>query len=306
MSEADSTLRVGRRAVRFTHPDKVLFERGGHTKRDLAAYLERIAPVMLPHVRGRPVSMQVFPAGIERRGHFAKEAPGHFPAWIDRVTVSKHGGTVTHVVADDAPTLVYLAGQNVVTPHVWLSRADDPRRPDRLVIDLDPSREDFAEIRAAARELGDLYREVGLSPWAMVTGSRGVHVVAPLRRDATFEDSHAVARAIAEHWVAMHPDRLTLEALKKNRGDRLFVDTNRNAWAQTAVPPYAPRARAGAPVAMPLRWEELDDRALRPDGWTIDTAPARIEAEGDAWKGINRHARSLGRVQRALERWAPA
>jgi len=296
---AGDTLRVGRRIVRFTHPDKALFGASGHTKLDLARYLERVAPAMLPHVRGRPVSMQVFPGGIERRGHFAKDAPGHFPDWIHRVTVPKRGGTVTHVVADDAPTLVYLAGQNVITPHVWLSRADAPNEPDRLIFDLDPSRDAFAEVRAAARSLGDQLRNLGLVPFAMTTGSRGIHVVAPLRRECSFEVVRELAWAIGERLVEGHPEQLTMESRAK-RGERIYVDVLRNGWAQTAVPPYAPRPRPGAPVALPLRWEELSDRRLRPDGATIDTAAARVDAEGDAWKGIGRHARSPARVRERL------
>ena len=297
---AGDTVHVGRRRVRFTRPDKVLFGASGHTKRDLAEYFERIAPAMIPHVRGRPVSMQVFPDGIERRGHFAKEAPGHFPDWIHRVTVTKRDGEVTHVVADDAATLVYLAGQNVITPHVWTSRADAPDKPDRLVFDLDPSREAFAEVRAAARALGDLLGELGLAPFAMTTGSRGIHVVTPVRRDCTFDVAREVAWQVGERLVAGQPDRLTMEGRKAQRGERIYVDVLRNAWAQTAVPPYAPRPRPGAPVALPLRWEELSDRRLRPDGATIDTAPTRVDEEGDPWKGIGRHARSLTRVHEQL------
>lgn len=139
-------------------------------------------------------------------------------------------------------------------------------------------------------------RILGLVPFAMTTGSRGIHVVAPLRRECSFEVVRELAWAIGERLVEGHPEQLTMESRKAQRGERIYVDVLRNGWAQTAVPPYAPRPRPGAPVALPLRWEELSDRRLRPDGATIDTAAAR----GDAWKGIGRHARSPARVRERL------
>lgn len=288
-------LRVGRRAVRFTHPDKVLFPRARITKRDLARHLELVAPVMLPYVRDRPLALQVFPNGIEDRGHFMKEVPGHFPDWVDRVTVPKRGGSVTHVLANDAATLVYLAGQNVVTPHLWLSRADEPRRPDRLILDFDPSGGGFADVRAAARDAGDRLRDAGLVPYAMATGSRGIHVLCPLRRGPGFGDVHGFARALAEEMVAANPSRLTLEYKKVERGNKIYVDVNRNNYAQHAVAPYAVRPKPRAPVAVPLRWEELSDRRLKPDRWTVKSVAERVESEDDPWLGMARRARALPR-----------
>lgn len=286
-------LRIGRRSVRFTHPDKVLFPDLNLTKLDLARHYELVADLMLPYVSGRPLALQAFPDGIERRGHFMKAVPAHFPKWVARATVPKRGGTVTHVLVEDVATLVYLAGQNVVTPHVWLSRADEPRRPDRLIIDFDPSGDGFAEVRAAARAAGERLRDAGLVPYAMTTGSRGIHVVCPLSRGPTFSDVHRFARAHAEAMVEDDPRRLTLEYLKTNRGDRIYVDVNRNAYAQHAVAPYAVRPRPRAPVAVPLRWEELSNPKLRPDRYTVKNLVRRIEAEGDPWKGMKTRARKL-------------
>ncbi|HEX8074477.1 MAG TPA: non-homologous end-joining DNA ligase [Thermoleophilaceae bacterium] len=286
-------LRVGRRRVPVTHPDKVLFPEAGVTKLDLARHYERVAPAMLPHVRGRPLAMQAFPGGVARGGFFMKAVPEHFPDWIRRVTVDKRGGTVTHVTIEDAATLVYLAGQNVVTPHVWPARGDRPREPDRLIFDFDPSGTGFADVRAAARETGSRLRGVGLVPYAMVSGSRGVHVVVPLRRGPSFTQVHRFARALAEELVRDDPRRLTLEWHKAERGDKIYVDVNRNAYAQHAVAAFAVRARPRAPVAMPVRWEELDDRRLRPDRWTVRDAADRLEADGDPWAGMARRARAL-------------
>jgi bifunctional non-homologous end joining protein LigD len=290
---SDAILTVGRRRVKITHPDRVVFPAARVTKLDLARYYRLVAEAMVPHVRGRPVAMESFPQGVDGPGYYGKEVPKHFPGWIHRARVAKRGGSVTHVLADDAATLVYLAGQNCITPHVWLSRADKIRSPDRLIFDLDPTTQRFAEVKSAATALRELLRDRGLEPYVMTTGSRGLHVTVPLRRKAEFQAVFRYAREIAVELVAAHPARLTIEWHKEKRGERIYVDVRRNAYAQHAVPPYAVRARGNAPVAMPLHWEELDDRALKPQRWTVHNAPDRLAAEGDAWKGIGRRARSL-------------
>lgn len=271
-----------------------MFTRPKVTKLDLAQHYERIGAVMVPHVAGRPLALQSFPQGTDSRGFFLKSVPGYFPDWIRTVVVPKKGGSLTQVLAGDAATLVYLAGQNVVTPHIWLSRADALRQPDRLIIDLDPSPGiGFGAVRAAARAAGERLREAGLVPYAMVTGSRGIHVVCPLRRGPPFGDVHGFARAVAEAMVADDPKRLTLEWHRSERGARIYIDVNRINYAQHGVAPYAVRPMRGAPVAMPIHWDELDDARLKPDSWTVRTASERVKSEGDAWKGINRRARKL-------------
>jgi bifunctional non-homologous end joining protein LigD len=287
-------LRVGRHELTITHPDRLVFERAGVTKLDLARHYERVAELMLPYVHDRPLALQAFPRGVQADGYFMKSVPGYFPEWVKRVTVAKKGGTITHVLAQDAATLVYLAGQNVVTLHAWLSRADEPDRPDRLILDFDPSGERFDEVRAAARDAGDRLRDAGLVPYAMVTGSRGIHVLCPLRRAASFTEVHAYARTLAEQMVADAPGQLTLEWRKADRGERIYVDVNRIAYAQHAVAPYAVRPRANAPVAVPLHWQELSQPTLAPDQWTLANLGARLE-DGDPWRGLNRRARALPR-----------
>ena len=287
--------------VEISRPEKVFFPASGVTKGDLAAYYERAAEHMLPHVRDRPVSMQRFPDGIEGYGFFHKDVPDYFPEWIKRVEVGKRGGRITHALIRDADTLVYLANQGCITPHVWLSRADRLERPDRLIFDLDPSVEDFAAVRRAAREIGALLEELGLVSYAMATGSRGLHLWVPLRREHEFEEVRDFASAVARVMVERRPDGLTLEARKAKRGDRLLIDVNRNAWAQTAVPPYAVRPRPQAPVATPLAWEELSDSRLRPDGFTVKNLFRRLAARGDPWAGMGRRAKGLGAARKRLE-----
>ena len=289
-------MRADRRDVPITHADKVLFP-DGITKADLAAYYRDVAPAMLPHVRDRPVSMQRFNGGIERGGFFQKDVPRGAPDWVRLVEVPKRGGTVRHVLANDTATLVWLANQNCITPHVFTARADRLDRPDRIVWDLDPSGADeFPLVRRTALELGALLREAGSEPFAMATGSRGVHVVVAIRRRYGFDAVRDAALAVAEALAARRPGELTTAFRKEKRDGRLFLDVNRNGRAQTAVPPYAVRPRPGAPVATPLHWEELDDAALRPDGWTLRTVLGRLERDGDPWAGITRSAGALPRL----------
>jgi bifunctional non-homologous end joining protein LigD len=288
------TIEIGGHEVEITHPERELFKRPTITKLDLASHYQAVAAAMLPHVRGRPLALQAYPHGIDGPGFYLKSIPAHFPDWIARATVPKQGGTVTHVVAENAATLVYLAGQNVITLHAWLSRADQPQKPDRLIVDLDPSPGiGFAAVRAAAREAGARLRDAGLVPHAMVTGSRGVHVVCPLVREPSFSEVHQYARSLAEAMVADDPKHLTLEWHRADRGARIYLDVNRINYAQHAVAPYAVRAKPRAPVAMPIEWDELSDPQLKPGRWTVRTAAERVDSRGDAWQGIDRQARSL-------------
>jgi bifunctional non-homologous end joining protein LigD len=297
------TVTAGRRRVAITHPDRVVFPDAGLTKLDLARYYADVAGVMVPHVRGRPLALQTFPRGVGGEGYFVKNAPRHFPDWITTVAVPKReGGTINQVLANDAPTLVYLAGQNAITPHVWTSRADRLEYPDRIVFDLDPSTQRFAEVRAAARLLGDLLRDLGLERFAMTTGSRGLHVVVPLRRTADYDKVNDFARAVGAALAEQDPRRLTVEFRRNRRGERIFIDVGRNAYGQHAVAPYAVRALPNAPVATPLHWAELDDRRLKPQRWTAVSVRDRLADGGDPWAAINRHARGIGPARRALER----
>ena len=290
-------LTAGRRRVRITHPDKVLFPGDGITKADLAAYYARVAPVMTPHVRDRPINLWRWNAGIDGPRIVQQEIPRGAPEWVRRVDVARRqGGSVCHAVGGEAATLVWLANQNCITPHAWTARADRPDHPDRIVFDFDPADDGdghFEDVRAGALALGDLLRSHGLEPFAMTSGSRGIHVVAPLRRRADSDRVRAAAGALAEELAARLPDQLTTSWRKAGRGGRVLVDAARNTYAQTAVAPYAVRAKPGAPVACPLAWEELEDPELHPQRWTLGTVPARLDDIGDPWADIGRHARVL-------------
>ncbi|MEW2521851.1 non-homologous end-joining DNA ligase [Actinacidiphila alni] len=309
-----ATATGGRREVEITRADKVLFPAHGAlpavTKADLAAYYRDIAPWMLPELRDRPLTLELHPDGVDGPRIMRKNVPEHFPDWVRRAEVDKEGGTVTHVLAAGADTLVYLAGQGCVTLHRWLARTDLPRRPDRLVFDLDPAESagdaaaDFAVVRRAARRLGDLLDQLRL-PWApMTTGSRGLHLIVPLDRRADADDVRDFAREAADLLAARHPDELTTEPRKADRGDRLYLDVMRNGYAQTAVAPYSVRPLPGAPVAVPVARDVLDDPKATARRWTV--ADAVEHAKSDPWAGLlPSRGRSLGpagRRLRALER----
>ena len=286
-------------AVEVSRPEKPLFP-CGITKGDLARYYRVVASVMLPHLAQRPLNLERYPDGIDGQRIIQQRAGLHFPAWIERVTVPKEGGTVTHVVASDVATLVYLADQACITLHAWLSRADRLDRPDRLIFDLDPGDESATDVRCAARDVGGLLREIGLEPFAMATGSRGYHLAVPLQRRADFGAVRSFARGVARVAVARNP-RLTIEQRKVARRGRILLDVMRNTYAHTAVAPYSVRARHHAPVATPLRWEELSDPGTRPDAWTLRTLPHRLEQDGDPWCDIRSFARTLVPPRRRLE-----
>lgn len=297
---------VDDRVVEVGNPSKVLFPEAGITKADIVTYYRDLAPVMLPHLRGRPVTMERYPDGIGVDGFYQKQASDHFPAWIRRETVPKEGGEVTHVLCDDAATLVYLADQACVTPHVWLSTVDHLEHPDRMVFDLDPPEgtDDPDPVREAARAVRDLLRELGVESRLMTTGSAGFHVVVPLHPDAEFDTVRGFARRCADVLADRHPDRLTTETRITDRRGRVFVDYLRNAYAQTTAAPYAVRARPGAPVAAPIDWEELT--STTPRSYSIGNLRRRLGQKEDPWTVDGIDQQRLSDAQRALDSQSPA
>lgn len=290
------------RSVKITSSDRVYFPDAGITKGELVAYYERIAERMLPYLYDRPLTLHRFPEGIAGEGFFQQNASDYFPDWIARISVDKEdGGQVMHVMCNDAATLVYLANQATITFHAWLSRADRLHYPDRLVLDLDPSNGDVAGLRRAARQAGDLLRELGLTPFVMATGSSGFHVVAPLERAAPFDAVRDFARDLADLLAHRHPEQLTTEQRKAKRGDRIFLDTLRNAYAHTAVAPYSVRAKPGAPIAAPLDWDEVA-RDAHPQQVTIKSVFRRLAQKPDPWGDMMAHAATLDGPRAALAR----
>ncbi len=286
------------RTIEISNPAKLLFPGDGITKAEIVDYYQRIAARMLPHIRGRPVTMVRYPDGILSGGFFQKEISDYFPEWIGRVKVTKEGGSVTHPLCDTAAGLVYLANQATVTLHVWLSRVGRLHNPDIMVFDMDPAAEDFAAARAAARRARDLLEELALTPYIQTTGSRGLHVVVPLDGAADFRTVRAFCRDVARLLADRGPDTLTTEQRKAKRMRRLFLDTGRNAYAQTFAAPYTVRAKPGAPVAAPLDWSELGKGDSQ--RYNIRNIFRRLGRKDDPWEGMWRDTRGLAEARKRL------
>jgi bifunctional non-homologous end joining protein LigD len=287
----------------ITHPEKVLFPDDAITKGDLAAYYERMAPVILPHLRGRPVTMERYPSGIQKQGFWQKDVSRGFPDWLRRATVPKKGGVVHHPVVTDVRSLLWITNQNTITQHVWTSRLPRLRYPDVCVFDLDPSRNDPAAVRAAAVGLRDLLQELGLPSWVKTTGSKGFHVVVPVDGKTPMGAVERFAGAVATLFVRLAPDSLTLEFRKADRKGRIYVDTGRNGYSATFAAAYTVRARPGAPVSAPCTWEEIERGAVKPGTFTMNDMPGRIAKLGDVWADLPRRGRSLKRPMEKLRRY---
>ena len=291
-------MKVGRRDVKVSSPDKVLFPEVGLTKAGLAEYYAAVAKWSIPHLRDRPLNLNVYPQGITGKGFFQQHASDHYPDWVDRVEVPKRDGKVVHVMANKAETLVYLAGQNAVTLHNWPSRADRLDRPDRMVFDLDPPEGDFDAARSAALALGELLRELGLEPFVMTTGSKGLHVVVPLQRRQEHPAVREFARGVAEALIERDPELVTLEWYKDKRGGRILIDV-RATRGMSVVAPYSVRAKPEASVAAPIPWDELSDSRLTARRYTVANV---LDRKADPWSEIAGSARSLGEPSRRLKR----
>jgi bifunctional non-homologous end joining protein LigD len=278
----------------ITHPDKILFPADGITKGELASYYESIAPVMLPHLRRRPITMERFHRGIGAPGFFQKDVVKGFPEWLKRVEVPKHGGTVHHPIANDVRSLLWLANQNSITIHVWPSRTPNLYNPDICIFDLDPSNEDDLDtLRTVALKLRELLSELGLPSWIKTSGSKGFHIAVPLNGKSEFGEVARFAHTVGRILVSRDPDHLTQEFHKVDRGGRILVDTGRNGYSATYAATYTVRARPGAPVSAPCTWEEIERGEVGPKAFTLRTMAQRIAATGDLWSDMLKKKQSL-------------
>jgi bifunctional non-homologous end joining protein LigD len=294
--------------VELSNTGKLLFDDPEITKGDLVRYYRDMAGRILPHLRDRPLVMARYPDGIRGERIFQKNIPGYFPSWISRVEVEKAGGELRQVVCDKPATLVYLANQACIELHAFLSKTGELECPDQLVFDLDPPGEDrFGDVVLLALRLRELLEdELKLTAYVKTTGGKGLHIHLPLRASDDFDAARRFARQASEVLAARNPDLLTTQQRRAGRGDRVYADVMRNAYAQTVVAPYSVRARPGAHVATPLWWEELEDRELTPRRFTLRSIGDRLERLGtsDPWAGLGRRRYGLARAARRLEQVA--
>ena len=299
--------KVGRKTIELSNAGKVLFPGEGITKRDLAGYYRGVAGQMLPLVRDRPVSMIRFPDGIAAPGIVQQNVPAYFPDWITRAGIRTEGGWLQQVICDKAATLVYLAGQACIELHGFSSRLDRLRGPDQLIFDLDPPDDHrFEDVRVCALRLGELLSdELGLPTFVKTTGGNGLHVHVPLSQGEDFGFVREFARQVTGLLAVRNPDLVTTERRKAKRGPRIYADIMRNGCAQLAIAPYSVRARPGAPVATPLSWDEVEDKSLSPEQFTLHTLPGRIRESRPAagpWAGMARRRTGLARARTSLRR----
>jgi bifunctional non-homologous end joining protein LigD len=270
--------------VRLSHPDKVLFPKQGLTKSDLASYYQAIAERMLPHIRDRPLSLVRCPQGRASKCFFQKHDQGGFPAAMKTLPITESSGErASYFYIDNLAGLIAGVQVGVLEFHLWGCRRDRLEQPDRLVFDLDPDETlNFADVSRAAIDVRDRLETLGLQSWAMVTGGKGIHVVIPLARRNGWEEVKIFARGVARQFAEEQPDRFIAKASKASRTGRIFIDWLRNDRGSTAICPYSSRAREGAPVAMPVSWEDIG-RLKAANAFTITNAPQRVREVPDPW-----------------------
>jgi bifunctional non-homologous end joining protein LigD len=298
-------LQFGPYTVETSNDDKLLFPETGISKADVVTYYRDISDLMLPHLEDRCLTLQRFPDGLGGDGFFQQNRADYFPDFVGCRPLDTADGkdVVDHIVVNNAAALVYLADQAAITFHGWLATTSDPRHPDRVVFDLDPSQDDFGEVIACARLLKEALELSGLVPYVMTTGSRGLHVVAPLAGDQTFDDVREFARDLARATAEREPKRFTTEQRKKARRGRLYIDVGRNAYGQTAVLPYSLRAIEGAPIATPLDWEELSGRDVSPGQYHIANLRRRTAQKKDPFADFFKSKRRASVDRRKLDDW---
>ncbi len=286
-------LEISGRAVRITSPDKVFFPERGETKLDLVEYYLAVEEPFLRAVGGRPTLLQRFPDGVGAKSFFQKRVPQGAPEWLRTTTMSTPNGTTSNaMVLEDLAHVAWAVNMGCLGFHPWPCRADEPGTTDEMRIDLDPSPGvDFPMLREAAHELRRLLDEDGLASFPKTTGNRGIHVHVPIGPGWDSYDVRLAAVAVARELERRRPDLVTAAWWKEERGSRVFIDFNQNAPHKTVFGAWSVRARDGAQVSTPFRWDELAD--IHPDVLTIETVPARVEEHGDPWDGIDEVDQSL-------------
>jgi bifunctional non-homologous end joining protein LigD len=285
------------REVKLSSADRVLFPDDGITKGDLFEYYGAVAPALVPHLRNRPFTMKRFREGITDAGFFQKQAPKGMPSWIPTKryqTVRREGGTrlVDFPLVNSPEALLWMVQMHCIDMNAWYSRVDRPDRPDFVLFDLDPPEDDFASSVEVASLIRGALGEVGLEGYPKTSGAGGMHVLVPIARRSSFEETHEFAELLSKRLAERHPGVVTTEWLKEKRRG-VFVDYNQNGWGKTIASVYSVRPKPGAPVSTPLRWEELtpelDFRKL-----TMEAALERVEREGDLFEPVLHGRPALG------------
>jgi len=301
----EELIRLGRREVRLTSPDKVLFPGDGVTKRDLADYYTEIGPALVPHLRDRPFTLKRYPYGIRGQTYFHKQAPKGKPSWIPTRqfrTWPREGGSrlVDFTLVNEPASLVWMVQMNCIDMNAWYSRVDKSERPDYVVFDLDPpeSRNGFAQAIKVAHLVREALEPLELRSYVKTSGADGIHVLVPITRRSSYSDTYEFAERVSRGLEAENPGLVTTEWLKKKRRG-VLVDHRQNGHGKTIASAYSVRPKPGAPVSTPLRWDELGEK-LRPRDFGRREALERVEQHGDLFEPVLRGGQALGPALRKL------
>jgi len=290
----------GRYSFTLSNLDKPLL--GSYTKGDIITYYKNIAPYMVPYMKDHPLMTHRFPEGLKGESFYQKNISKYFPSWIKRTKIEKAGGFYHAVLCQNQATLVYLANQACITPHLWLSRYDKLTVPDRIIFDLDPMGHNFEDVKKIARALKHLFDLLNLHSFIMTSGSKGLHIYIPLKRTASFAVTKECAQRCAQIIVNEHPGLATLEIRKDKRNEKVFIDTLRNQQGATAVAPYALRAYPHAPIATPIAWQELEDSSLSPQTYSLSNIMERLTHNKDPWEGYFKSSQTITKALSMLKR----
>ena len=301
----DLELEVGRRHVRLTSPDKLLFPGDGVTKRDLADYYAAIGDTIVPHLRNRPFTLKRYPYGIRGQPYFAKQAPKGKPSWVPTRqfrTWPREGGSrlVDFALVNEPAAAVWMVQMNCIDMNAWYSRVDKPERPDYVVFDLDPpeSRNGFAQAIEVAHLVHEALEQLELRSYVKTSGADGIHVLVPITRRSTYKDTYELAELVSRGLEAEHPGLVTTEWLKKKRRG-VLVDHRQNGHGKTIASAYSVRPKPGAPVSTPLRWEELGPK-VRPRDFGMREALERVEKHGDLFEPVLQGGQALAPALRKV------
>jgi bifunctional non-homologous end joining protein LigD len=296
--------------VKLSSADRVLFPEDGITKGDLFAYYDAVAPAILQHLRDRPFTMKRYREGIAGGGFFQKQAPKGMPSWITTRRFTTHpreGGAreVDFPLVNSKEALLWMVQMHCIDMNAWYSRVDKPDRPDYVVFDLDPPDEPdgFEQAIQVAHLVRGLLDELELPGHVKTSGADGIHVLAPIQRRATFDETYAFAEGASRLLEERHPGLVTTEWLKKKRTG-VLVDHRQNGWGKTIASVYSVRPKPGAPVSTPLPWEELTPD-VRPRDFSMAVALERVQAHGDLFAPVLEDPRPLGAAAKRLARLAP-
>lgn len=277
---------IGGQTVHVTNLDKVLFPEDKLTKRDLIRFYCGIAPLLLPYLKDRPLSMNPHPDGIHGKSYWVKDKPGYAPNWIKTFEYRDEKDLKHWILVNDVATLAWVANHAVIDLHPWYSRADRPTYPDWAVVDLDPAQgATFADVVMVAKVVKAGLDHLGLTGFAKTTGKRGIHIYIPVERRYTFEETRRFTEKLARMIGQVLPDKITDEWSKARRTGKIRIDYTQNVINKTLAGPYSVRPEVGAPVSTPITWDQLDDPTLRPNGWTMKNIHQRIKEKGDLFRG---------------------